>query len=61
MSDLLMTKLQVVEIEDRDYKDIVRMLVHHELGDSDAQDTINKNYIAGVFYCIDAGWLQEKT
>ena len=48
LSDLLMTKLQVVEIEERDFKDIVCMLVDHELGDSDAQDTINKNYIADV-------------
>jgi hypothetical protein len=51
LSDLLMTKLQVVEIEDRDYKDIVCMFVDHELSDSDGQDTINKNYIADV--CSD--------
>jgi len=48
LSDLLMTKLQVVEIEERDYKDIVCILMDHRLGDSDAQDTINKNYIADV-------------
>jgi len=48
LSDLLMTKLQVIDIEQRDYKDIVCMLMDHELGDSDAQDALNKNYIADV-------------
>lgn len=35
-------------MQKRDYKDIVCILVDHELGDSDAQDAINKNYIADV-------------
>lgn len=48
LSDLLMTKLQVVEIEERDYKDIVCMLVDHEVGNSDTQEGINKNYIADL-------------
>jgi hypothetical protein len=51
LSDLLITKLQVVEIEDRDYKDIVCMLVDHELSDHDAEDTINENHIADA--CSD--------
>jgi len=51
LSDLLMTKLQVVEIEERDYKDIVCILMDHKLGDSDAEDMINQNYIAGI--CSD--------
>jgi hypothetical protein len=48
LSDLLMMKLQVIEIEQRDYKDIVCMLLDHELVDSDRRDAINKNHIAGV-------------
>ena len=48
LSDLLMTKLQVVEIEERDYKDMVCIVLDHELASSDAEDTINKDYIADI-------------
>lgn len=46
LSDLLMTKLQVVEIEERDYKDITCMIADHELANEDAQEVINAKYIA---------------
>jgi hypothetical protein len=48
LSDLLMTKLQVVEIEERDYKDIACLLADHELATEDAQEVINSKYIAGI-------------
>lgn len=48
LSDLLMTKLQVVEIEERDYKDIVCIILDHELGSLDAENSINKDYIADI-------------
>lgn len=48
LSDLLMTKLQVVEIEERDYKDIVCLLVDHELATEDAQEVINARYISKI-------------
>lgn len=46
LADLLMTKLQVVEIEERDYKDLVCLLLDHELATEDAQDVINAKHIA---------------
>lgn len=48
LADLLMTKLQVVEIEERDYKDLFAILLDHELGNSDDEETINKEYIADI-------------
>jgi hypothetical protein len=41
-----MTKLQVVEIEERDYKDLVCILADHELANEDTQEVINTQYIA---------------
>ena len=46
LSDLLMTKLQVVQIEERDYKDLVCMFADHELATEDAQERINARYVA---------------
>jgi len=46
LSDLLMTKLQVVQIEERDFKDLTCLLADHELGTQDAPETINQKYIA---------------
>jgi len=46
LADLLMTKLQVVEIEERDYKDLVCILADHELGNEDAREVINARYIS---------------
>ena len=48
LADLLMTKLQVVEIEERDYKDLVCLLGDHQLGTTDAQEVINAKYIADL-------------
>ncbi|MHB8567995.1 MAG: hypothetical protein ACYC7D_14420 [Nitrososphaerales archaeon] len=46
LADLLLTKLQVYEITEREYKDVSALLKDHDLGDSDDPDTINSKYIA---------------
>ncbi len=51
LADLLSTKLQVVEITEREYRDIIALIHDHELGDSDAPETINAAYIAQL--CSD--------
>ncbi len=51
LADLLATKLQVIEITEREYKDIISLLHDHEVSDSDAPETINGAYLAQV--CAD--------
>jgi len=46
LADLLATKLQVVEITEREYRDIISLIHDHEVGDSDAPETINGRYLA---------------
>ena len=46
LADLLATKLQVVEITDREYRDIIALIHDHEMADSDASETINVAYLA---------------
>jgi hypothetical protein len=46
LADLLATKLQVVEITDREYRDIIAMLHDHEIVDKDVTDAINGAYLA---------------
>ncbi len=46
-ADMLLTKLQVVEINDKDLKDLTCILLDHEIGNSDG-DQINGPYIAGL-------------
>jgi hypothetical protein len=48
LADLLDTKLQVVEITEREYKDIIALLRDHEVGSSDAPEVINGKYIADL-------------
>jgi hypothetical protein len=43
---LLFTKLQVVEITEREYKDIIALIHDHEIGDSDERELINGRYLA---------------
>jgi hypothetical protein len=51
LADLLATKLQVVEITEREYRDIISLLHDHEVGDSDAPETINGIYLSKL--CAD--------
>ncbi|MDG6912998.1 MAG: hypothetical protein JRN56_07560 [Nitrososphaerota archaeon] len=46
LADLLSTKLQIVEINEKDMKDILAILLDHEIAQDDAPDGINGAYIA---------------
>jgi hypothetical protein len=46
LADMLATKLQIVEINQKDLKDIVSMFVDHDVGTSDAPEVINGGYLA---------------
>jgi hypothetical protein len=46
IADLLSTKLQIVEINEKDMKDIVAMLLDHDLSAEDTEDKINASYMA---------------
>jgi hypothetical protein len=47
LAELLLTKLQVVELNDKDLRDIATLLNGHEVGGDDG-DTINGDFIAGL-------------
>jgi len=51
MSDLLTTKLQIVEINEKDIKDILVLLLDHEVSTEEIADKINAQYIAKL--CAD--------
>lgn len=51
LADLLATKLQVVEMTEREYKDMIALLHDHEIGDTDADEVINGKYLAQL--CAD--------
>ena len=44
--DLLATKLQVVEITEREYRDIISLINDHEVSDTNNPETINGEYFA---------------
>jgi hypothetical protein len=46
VTDLLLTKLQIVKLTRKDVKDIVAILEDHELGQKDDRETLNVDYIA---------------
>jgi len=48
LTDLLLTKLQIIEINERDYKDIAAMLLDNEIGENDEKGVINGNYISDL-------------
>jgi hypothetical protein len=45
LADLLETKLQIVQMNDKDYRDILALLIDHELGDTDDRDSINSAHV----------------
>jgi hypothetical protein len=47
LAELLLTKLQIAKLNAKDVKDILAIVVEHEVGDHD-DDTINAEYIAGL-------------
>jgi hypothetical protein len=46
LADMLATKLQIVEINQKDLKDVVSMFVDHDLGAGDVPEVINGTYLA---------------
>jgi hypothetical protein len=46
LADLLATKLQVVTTRDRECRDIIALLLDHQVGDSDSLEVINGAYLA---------------
>lgn len=46
IEDLLLSKLQIVEISDRDVRDVVAMLVDHPVEAGDDTELINPNYVS---------------
>jgi hypothetical protein len=46
MADLLATKLQIFKTNEKDFKDIIAMLLDHEVVDSDKPDAINGKRLA---------------
>lgn len=57
-ADLLFTKLQIVELNDRDIRDILALVCDHELSPADAAETIDVSHIARL--CA-RDWGLEKT
>jgi hypothetical protein len=45
LAEMLLEKLQIVQINEKDVKDVIILLREHEIGDKD-EETINANYIA---------------
>ena len=48
LADLLLEKLQIVEINEKDVKDVIVLLSDHKIGDKDEKETINIEYIADL-------------
>jgi hypothetical protein len=47
LADLLLTKLQVYEITDREYRDVISLLLDHEISNGDEDpERINVKYVA---------------
>ncbi len=46
LADLLATKLQIVQTNEKDVVDMISLLVDHDVGATDAHDTINGKYLA---------------
>ena len=48
LAEMLLEKLQIVQITEKDVKDVIILLREHEIGDND-NDVINAKYIAKIF------------
>jgi hypothetical protein len=48
LAELLLTKLQVIEINDKDLRDVLTLLYHTDLGEEDGAATINVNRVASL-------------
>ncbi len=59
LADLLLEKLQIVEINEKDVIDCIVLIREHDIADSD-EEAINKKYIANLF-SGDWGWWRTGT
>ncbi len=48
LADLLFTKLQIVQLNEKDVKDIISLLRDHTLADDDGPEAINVRYLANL-------------
>ena len=46
LADLLVTKLQIIEINEKDYKDITAVFLDHDLSEEEEKERVNAAYIA---------------
>jgi len=46
LADLMLTKLQIIEINEKDYKDVLCLVIDHGLSEKDEHDSINASYLA---------------
>lgn len=60
LADLLLEKLQIHEINEKDIKDIVVLLRAHNLGCEDQKETINAKYIAKILADDWGFWYDAK-
>lgn len=58
IEDLLMSKLQIVEVSDRDVRDMVAMVNDHPVESGDSTETIDPEYVAGL---CEGDWGLYKT
>jgi len=48
LADLLLTKLQIIEINEKDYKDVICLFLDHPISEKDDREALNAAYIAGL-------------
>jgi len=48
LADLLLTKLQIIEINEKDYKDVICLFLDHPVSEKDDGEGINGAYIAAL-------------
>ena len=61
LADLLLAKLQIHEITEKDIKDLIVLLRGHEVGRSDDRDVINLEYISKILGDDWGFWYDAKT
>ena len=60
LADLLLSKLQIVQLDEKDLRDIYAILCDHELGHVGDMDRVDADYIASI--CSDDwGWYKTST
>lgn len=48
LADLMLTKLQIIEINEKDYKDILCLVLDHDFSEKDDKESINTAYLASL-------------